>query len=331
MLLKVGVTQAAIVGAALETVRQGCDAWLVTIVEITGSLPRPLGSMMVYGNGQTTGSVSGGCVEECLVERLQLGEFPAGTARLTKYGVDADDNERYGLPCGGKLTLLVEALSARDESWLRQLHESLEARQFAERAIQIEPYDCVVNSAAMTNLPAVEWSHSHGAHRLGPEHRLVLIGAGQLAETLSTLALQMEYQIVVLDPRPEKVDEWRGPDVSVHLLTSTKQLATYADAHTSLITLTHDRDIDDDALFAAADMPYAFIGALGSRRTSANRRVRLQSRGLTEEALARIHAPVGIDIGSKTPMEIAVSILAQLTQCRRGAMTQSQSVCLSVA
>ena len=331
MLLSLGVTQAAIIGAALEAVRQGTDAWLVTIVEITGSLPRPLGSMMVYSNGQTTGSVSGGCVEECLVERLQLGEFPAGTARLTKYGVDADDNERYGLPCGGKLTLLVEALSAGDESWLWQLHESLEAREFAERAIQIEPYGCVVKLASMTNFPAVEWSHSQGTHRLGPEHRLVLIGAGLLAETLSALALQMEYQIVVLDPRSDKVDEWRGPDVSVQILTSTKQLSTYADAHTSLITLTHDRDIDDDALFAAADMPYAFIGALGSRRTSANRLTRLQARGVNEEALARIHAPVGIDIGSKTPMEIAVSILGQLTQRKRGAMSNSHSVCLNVA
>jgi xanthine dehydrogenase accessory factor len=331
MSLKLQVTQEAIIGAALNAVRQGVDAWLVTIVEITGSLPRPLGSMMVYSELATLGSVSGGCVEECLIERLQLGEFPAGTARLTKYGVDADDNERYGLPCGGKLTLLVEALGARDESWLQELHGDLVAREFAERAIQLEPYQCVISAATMSTLPAVDWQQTQGVHRLGPEHRLVLVGAAQLAETLSTLALQMEYQIVVLDPRPEKVHEWLGPEVSVQVLTNTEQLATYADSHTSLITLTHDRDIDDNALFAVANMPYAFIGALGSRRTSANRGSRLRSKGLSDEALARIHAPVGIDIGSKTPMEIAVSILAQLTQLKRGAMSQSDTVCLSVA
>ena len=328
---KLQVTQAAIIGAALEAVRKRCDAWLITIVEITGSLPRPLGSMMVYSELSTLGSVSGGCVEECLIERLQLGEFPSGTARLTKYGVDADDNERYGLPCGGKLTLLVEALSARDEFWLQQLHTALLAREFTERAIQIEPYRCAINETSRLQSPAVDWQQTSGLHRLGPEHRLVLIGAGQLAETLATLALQMEYQVIVLDPRQDKVDDWREPDVTVQVLTGTQQLTSYADAHTSLITLTHDRDIDDNALFVAADMPYAFIGALGSRRTSANRTSRLRARGLSEEALARIHAPVGIDIGSKTPMEIAISILAQLTQLKRGAMSESGSVCLSVA
>lgn len=331
MSLKLQVTQEAIIGAALDAVRQGVDAWLVTIVEITGSLPRPLGSMMLHSDLATLGSVSGGCVEECLIERLQLGEFPVGTARLTKYGVDADDNERYGLPCGGKLTLLIEALGARDEAWLKPLHATLAAREFAERTIQIDPYQCAVKTSAMSNLPAVDWQQTQGLHRLGPEHRLVLVGAGQLAESLSMLALQMEYQIVVLDPRPEKVEEWRGPEVSVQVLTGANQLEAYADSHTSLITLTHDRDIDDNALFAAADMPYAFIGALGSRRTSANRSSRLRSKGLSDEALARIHAPVGIDIGSKTPMEIAVSILAQLTQLKRGAMSQSDTVCLSVA
>ena len=331
MSLKLLVTQAEIIGAALKSVRRGLDAWLVTIVEITGSLPRPLGSMMVYSEMAMLGSVSGGCVEECLIERLQLGEFPVGTARLTKYGVDADDNERYGLPCGGKLTLLVEALGARDEPWLQELHATLVARHFVERAIKLEPHHCSLNTTSMSNSPAVAWQQTCGVHRLGPEHRLVLIGAGQLAETLSALALQMEYQIIVLDPRQDKVDQWRGPDVSVQVLRGIDQLAGYADSHTSLITLTHDRDIDDNALFAAADIPYTFIGALGSRRTSANRSSRLRARGLSEEALARIHAPVGIDIGSKTPMEIAVSILAQLTQLKRGAMSQSAHSCLSVA
>ena len=326
MLLKLDATQAAIIGAALDAVRHRRDAWLITIVEITGSLPRPLGSMMVYSESSTLGSVSGGCVEECLIERLQLGEFPAGTARLTQYGVDADDNERYGLPCGGKLTLLVEALDADDEPWLQQLHAALENREFVQRDIQLEPYRCTLSGSSVSTSPAVDWQQTRGAHRLGPEHRLILIGAGQLAETLSSLAVQMEYQVVVLDPRPDKVNEWRGAGVTVQTLSTTEQLATYADAQTSLITLTHDRDIDDNALFVAATMPYAFIGALGSRRTSANRSARLRARGLREEALARIHAPVGIDIGSKTPMEIAISILAQLTKLKRGTMTQSTSV-----
>ena len=315
-------TQAEIIGAALAAVQSGQETWLITIVEITGSLPRPLGSLMTHSRSGTVGSVSGGCVEQCLIERLEIGEFPAGTARLTQYGVDASDNERYGLPCGGRLTLLVEALTEQNISELTTLRDALAARALMQRSVALEPYTVTLASVAERPQRWVTLTPTQCHHYLGPEQRLILVGAGHLAETLSRLALQMDYDVWVIDPRPEVISAWSGPDLTMICGEVSDHIANFADAYTALITLTHDRDIDDHALLAVRDYPFAFIGALGSRRTSANRRARLQALGLSESDIARIQAPVGLDIGSKTPMEIAISILAELTQLHRGSMTK---------
>ena len=325
------VDQAAVIEFAAGALEAGHRTWLVTVVEIVGSLPRPLGSTLAYAKGQAVGSVSGGCVEECLIERFELDEFPEGTARLTRYGVDADDNERYGLPCGGKLTLLVEALSHEDLSWLREVSEALRARSWLQRAVTLDPHTCVLEPLSQQPSLAVEQQGEVWLHRQGPQHRLVLVGAGSLAETLSSLALNMEYDVCVLDPREDKLSAWRGPDVTLMGGELVGHIAALGEPNTSLITLTHDRDIDDESLWLSRDAAYAFVGALGSRRTSVNRRSRLLERGMSGAQLDRIHAPVGIDIGSKTPMEIAVSILAQLTRLKRGVMTQDAERRLSLA
>ena len=325
------VDQAAVIEFAANALKAGHRTWLVTVVEIVGSLPRPLGSILAYANGQTVGSVSGGCVEECLIERFELDEFPEGIARLTRYGVDADDNERYGLPCGGKLTLLVEALSKNDLPWLREVSDALQARSWLQRAVTIDPYTCAAEPLSQQPSLTVEQQGDVWLHRLGPQHRLVLVGAGSLAETLSSLALNMEYDVCVLDPRADKLSAWRGPKITLLCGELVEHIASLGEPNTSLITLTHDRDIDDESLWLSRDAAYAFVGALGSRRTSVNRKRRLLERGMSEAQLDRIHAPVGIDIGSKTPMEIAVSILAQLTRLKRGVMTQEASRRLSLA
>jgi xanthine dehydrogenase accessory factor len=325
------VDQAAVIEFAANALEAGHRTWLVTVVEIVGSLPRPLGSILAYANGQTVGSVSGGCVEECLIERFELDEFPQGTARLTRYGVDADDNERYGLPCGGKLTLLVEALAYDDLKRLQEVSDALQTRSWLQRAVTVSPYRCAVEPLRQQASHAVERQGDVWLHRLGPQHRLVLVGAGSLAETLSSLALNMEYDVCVLDPRADKLNAWRGPPISLLGGELIEHIDALDEPNTSLITLTHDRDIDDESLWLSRDSTYAFIGALGSRRTSANRKRRLLERGMSEAQLDRIHAPVGLDIGSKTSMEIAVSILAQLTRLKRGMMTQNVSRCLSLA
>ena len=134
-----------------------------------------------------------------------------------------------------------------------------------------------------------------------------------------------------MDPRADKLSAWRGPEITLLGGELVEHIESLGEPNTSLITLTHDRDIDDESLWLSRDAAYAFVGALGSRRTSANRRRRLLERGMSEAQLDRIHAPVGIDIGSKTPMEIAVSILAQLTRLKRGVMTQEASRRLSLA
>jgi len=323
--------QAAVIEFAARALAVGHRTWLVTVVEIVGSLPRPLGSTLAYAHGQAVGSVSGGCVEECLIERFELDEFPTGTARLTRYGVEADDNERYGLPCGGKLTLLVEALSDHDLPWLREVSAALQARSWLQRTITVDPYTCVTEPLGQQPSLAVDQRGDVWLHRLGPQHRLVLVGAGSLAETISALALNMDYDVCVLDQREEKLREWRGPAISLFGGELAEHIEALGEPNTSLITLTHDRDIDDESLWLSRNAAYAFIGALGSRRTSANRKRRLLERGLSDAQLDRIHAPVGVDIGSKTPMEIAVSILAQLTRLKRGVMTQDVTRRLSLA
>ena len=315
-------TQAEIIGAAVDAIQKGSETWLITIVQITGSLPRPLGSIMVHSRLGTVGSVSGGCVEQCLIERLEIGEFPPGTARLTQYGVDASDNERYGLPCGGRLTLMIEALSEVNLGDLVSLREALLARQLVQRTVTLTPYAVHTMTAPQRPQQWLTLTETQCRHILGPEQRLVLVGAGHLAETLSRLALQMDYDVWVIDPRPEVVSAWSGPDLTIICGEVSDHISGFSDAYTALITLTHDRDIDDHALLAVKGYPFAFIGALGSRRTSANRRARLHALGLSESDIARIQAPVGLDIGSKTPMEIAISILAELTQLHRGNMTK---------
>ncbi len=304
--------------AALEAVKAGQEAWLATVVAVHGSSPRPPGSMALFlPPGSQEGSLSGGCVEEELAASIRAGAFAGDTPTLLQYGVSAEENARLGLPCGGHLSVLLQRLQTdRDRAWLAEVVEALARRRVTRR--QLDRRSGATTTSAEGRFTPLAFDDATLSQSFGPRQRMLLVGAGQLAASVAELALGLDYEVLVVDPREEARADWRGPEVPLYGGMPDDAVREHADDDQSLvITLTHDPRIDDMALMEALESRAWYVGALGSRRTTEARLGRLRALGLSDEALARLHAPVGLDIGSKTPPEIAVSILAELTRLRR--------------
>lgn len=296
--------------------------WLCTIVRTLGSSPRPVGSVVVVtDDGRQVGSVSGGCVEDDLLERLRAGAFSGERPELLEYGVSAEENERLGLPCGGRLTLLLQRLDAADADWLRAALSALEQRRCLVR--QLDLRTGATTTAPALHFQSLEFSERQLSQCFGPRMRMLLVGAGQLACNLAELGQAMDYEVIVTDPRQSLLDQWEGPAVTLVQGMPDDVIREHAtDRHSVIITLTHDPRIDDMALMEALGTDAWYVGALGSQRTTDKRLARLRQLEIPEEKIARLHAPVGLDIGSKTPIEIAVSIMAELTSLRRKSLEQ---------
>ena len=310
-------TDQTILSCLLASLTQGEQTWLVTVVATIGSSPRPVGSLVAFrADGSQVGSVSGGCVEEDLIARLLAGEFNGPQVYLTDYGVSAEDNEKWGLPCGGRLELAIQQLDEKDLEWVTEAYNAMSTRQTLSRSVSLESGETQISPAEQ--FAPLENSADTLTHCFGPRHRLLLVGAGQLAANLSTLALAMDYEVLLADSREWALDQWQGPEVEKILGLPDDVVREHAaDEHCAVITLSHDPRVDDMALMEALDSACWYVGALGSVRPTEKRLQRLSQLGLSSDALARLHAPVGLSIGSKTTMEIAVSIMAQLTQLRR--------------
>ena len=310
-------TDQTILSCLLASLTEGEQPWLVTVVATIGSSPRPVGSLVAFrADGSQVGSVSGGCVEEDLIARLLAGEFNGPQIYLTDYGVSAEDNEKWGLPCGGRLELAIQQLDTKDLDWVKDAHHAMSTRRTLSRSVSLQSGETQISPAEQ--FAPLEKSGDTLIHCFGPRHRLLLVGAGQLAANLSTLALAMDYEVLLADSREWALDQWQGPDVEKILGLPDDVVREHAaDEHCAVITLSHDPRVDDMALMEALDSACWYVGALGSVRTTEKRIQRLSQLGLSNDALARLHAPVGLSIGSKTTMEIAVSIMAQLTQLRR--------------
>ncbi len=304
--------------ALRNSLRLGKQTWLCTVVQTYGSSPRPAGSMLVVNSdGQLCGSLSGGCIEDDLIEKLLSGssefkQYPC----LSQYGVSAEEGERFGLPCGGQLDVMVEQLNADYAPQLEAIIEKLNARQCVLRQLNRLTGEWTVSDTDLHQALSLDDTTMQQA--LGPELRLLLIGIGALAEKLAEFALPLGYSVTVCDPRPEKVEEWPAtlskalqgmPDDVVRSLVK--------DDRTAVLALSHDPRIDDMGLMEALLSPAYYVGALGSTRTAAKRRERLQALEIPADAIDRLHAPVGLSIGAKTPAEIAIAILAELTQLKR--------------
>jgi xanthine dehydrogenase accessory factor len=221
------------------------------------------------------------------------------------------------LPCGGRITLLLQRLKTSDRSWLESVLLALDERQCIERHLELATGSTSLEAVPQFTQPSL--SDKVLRQCFGPRLRMLLVGAGQLAQKLAELGLAMDYEVIVTDPREQFLAQWEGPPVTLLQGMPDDVIREHAcDKHSVIITLTHDPRIDDMALVEALDTEAWYIGALGSQRTTEERLARLCQLGISEERIARLHAPVGLDIGSKTPIEIAVAIMAQLTQLRRG-------------
>jgi len=301
----------------LKWLRHGDRVWLCTIVGTTGSSPRPPGSMLALNqHGEIAGSLSGGCVEDDLIEKLRGGEQLSAPV-LREYGVTAEENERLGLPCGGRLHVLIEPLVSTDElmGHFEFISSVLLQRKCCERIVNL--HSGAAQVSATDRAQRLNVSDTEMRQSFGPRYQLLLVGAGQLARTLAQMAQMLDYRVLVCDPREDRIAQWDLPDVELlQGMPDDVVRERAADDHSIVITLTHDPRIDDMALMEALTQPLFYVGALGSLRTTQKRRERLLQLGLTPQQLERLHAPVGLDIGSKTPAEIAVSILAQLTAMR---------------
>ncbi|MEH6592628.1 MAG: XdhC family protein [Halioglobus sp.] len=305
-----------------EWLCEGQQPWLCTIVRTLGSSPRPIGSMLaVLDTGEQVGTVSGGCVEEALLEQLQKGTFAGSLPESIEYGVSAQENERLGLPCGGRLTLLIQRLQAADSAWVAESLKLIDRRCCVERHLDTTTGTTALEPVSL--FTPLTMSDTKLSQCFGPRMRMLLVGAGQLAQNLSELALAMDYEVLVTDPRQSALDHWLGPDVELIQGMPDDVIRDRAsDKHSIVITLTHDPRIDDMALMEALETEAWYVGALGSVRTTQQRLSRLRALELTDKQIAKLHAPVGLSIGSKTPLEISVAIMAQLTQLRSNAESE---------
>lgn len=306
-----------VLSAAAQWLDAGQRVYLVTVARTWGSSPRPAGSMMAVraDDARFVGSVSGGCVEDDLSARLAAHGASQVLPRLESYGVNAGQTHRFGLPCGGRLDLVVEQLSSAQS--LRIILRAMEERRLLRRRI------CL--STGETSLHAAERDaqfHFDGDNLVklfGPAWRLLLIGAGQLSRFVAQMAQALDYQVVVCDPREEYAQSWAVASATIDIRAPDEAVRALAcDARSAVLALTHEPKLDDLALMEALQSPAFYVGALGSRNNNAKRRQRLASLDLPAAAIARLHGPVGLPIGSRTPAEIAVAILAELTAVRNG-------------
>ncbi len=315
---------------ALDWHRQGKGAALATVVETWGSAPRQAGSQLaISGSGEIMGSVSGGCVEGAVVTEA-LAALEDGTPRLLTFGVSDETAFAVGLACGGTIRILVEpvgdAAPALPVAVLAEVVAARAARRAVALAVNLTGWTRQVLSpgtdAAADARFRMDRSGSEEDGRFivihNPPLRLVIVGAVHIAQALVSIARTCGYDPTIIDPRSAFGSAARFPGETLIEDWPDEALEALApDARTAIVTLTHDPKLDDPAIRFALASPAFYLGCLGSTKTHAKRLERLRAAGFSESDIARIHAPVGLDIGAKTPAEIAVSVMAQITHALR--------------
>ncbi|GAA0838600.1 XdhC family protein [Cupriavidus pauculus] len=290
--------------------QEGHGVLLVTVVRTWGSSPRPEGAMLaVRDDGLVVGSVSGGCIEDDIIYRVHREGIRATRPEAMKYGISAEEAHRFGLPCGGTIELVAEPLAAH--SGIAELLAAVEGGRLVARSL-----DMASGRATLAHAEAADGLSFDGKTLLtihGPRYRMLVIGAGQLSKYLCQIAVGLGFQVTVCDPREEYTETWDIPGVTmVRTMPDDTVMEMKLDERCAVIALTHDPKLDDLALMEALRTPAFYVGALGSRRNNQARRERLKEFDLTDQQLARLHGPVGIYIGSRTPPEIAISVLAEV-------------------
>ena len=314
---------------ALAWRRAGHLVTLVTVVQTWGSAPRPPGALLaVRGDGVVSGSVSGGCVEDDLIARIKSGERTDQPAMIA-YGVSQDEAARFGLPCGGTLRLVQEPLT--HTAWVEEVLRRTDGHQLISRRLTLAS-----GRVALADAQRGADMHFDGLTLttvFGPRWRLLLIGAGQLSQAIASMAQMLDFEVLVCDPRDDYAATFfiegatRVPGMPDDVVRDLMP-----DVHTAIVALTHDPKLDDMALLEALKSDAFYVGALGSARNQAVRKQRLAEHfDMSQEELARLHGPVGLRIGAKTPAEIAVSIIAQIIEIKNAKSLVSRCAGVSAA
>lgn len=309
---------------ALKWHQDGTGAVLATVVQTWGSAPRRVGSQLVIsGKGDIQGSVSGGCVEGAVIMEA-MDVLESGTGKMLEFGVSDEDAFAVGLACGGTIRVWIEPVGAAlPEPLLADLVAARAAREPVAYVINTDTGDRRLDRSGHESRFAMDRSGFEddeatfvGIHN--PPLRMVIVGAVHIAQALVKMARITGYDPYIIDPREAFASEARFPGETI--LTDWPDEAVDEiglDTRTALVLLTHDPKLDDPALERALTSKCFYIGALGSTRTHAKRVERLGKAGYTDDQIARIHGPVGLNIGAAGPSEIAISIMAQITSALR--------------
>lgn len=299
---------------ALAWRQAGHAVSLATVVRTWGSAPRPVGSLLaIRSDGQVCGSVSGGCIEDELIERVRRQEMLT-KPEIVQFGVTREQAQRFGLPCGGILELVLEPIN--ETAWLSEVLQRVSSHQLVLRTLMLKTGE-VQLSASQTQ--HVLFDDEKWVMTFGPQWRILMIGAGQLSQMVAQMAQPLGFAVLMCDPREEYTGTWQS-SWGQHIagMPDDVVLQIQPDSRTAIVALTHDPKLDDMALLEALKSDAFYVGALGSRANNKKRRERLALFDLSNEQINRLHGPVGLFIGSRTPAEIAVSILAEMISIKNG-------------
>jgi xanthine dehydrogenase accessory factor len=306
-----------VIRGAMDWMNRGHRVVLGTVVRTWGSSPRPPGSLMIIrDDGQVAGSLSGGCIEDDLIERVKRGELAPRLPQSVVYGATAEEAQRFGLPCGGTVQIVLEPLNAGSQ--LRELLAAIEQHRVIRRRLELATGLVALSPSPEGDSVSFDGQVLQTVH--GPRLRLLIIGGGQLSRYLASMAVMLDYGVTVCDPREEYHEGWAamaGVTLS-RLMPDDLVIAMNLDAHSAVVAVTHDPKLDDLALMEALKTPAFYVGALGSRRNNEARRQRLREFDVSEAEAAALRGPVGLNLGGRTPPEIALAIVAEMTAVRRG-------------
>ena len=298
---------------ALEWLNDGYKAHMFTVIQTWGSAPRLPGAVLVVReDGHLVGSVSGGCIEDDLADKARNLELPKMPS-IMEYGISRDEAQRFRIPCGGRLQIFAEPLNSPAQ--LQALVAGLSERKLIKRSVNLNTAQIKLLEVLPEGLPKIEgdWFHTY----FGPQWRLLIIGANQLGSMLASMAQALDFDVLICEPREEIRDEWHVEGVTwVAGMPDDVVLAIKPDGHTAIVAVTHDPKLDDMALLEALKSDAFYVGALGSHKNQEKRRERLRMFDLSELEISTMRGPVGLQIGSRTPAEIAIAILAELIQVR---------------
>lgn len=303
-------TDLSVLNSAVNWLKTGHSVAIATVAQTWGSAPRPVGSWLaIRDDGQVAGSVSGGCVEDDLIRRVQTEILTRNTPEMVVYGVSQQEAARFGLPCGGTLRLLVEPNP--ELVVLEKLLAAISTHQVICRTVNLSTGKSILDQGSRHD--EFLFTEQEMRTTYGPRWRLVIIGAGQLSLYTADFAIASDFEVIVIDPREEYAEGLNRHDlIFIKGMPDDVLLEIGVDPHTAVVALTHDPKLDDMALMEALKSPAFYVGALGSRKNTQKRKERLLEFDLNQAQINKLHGPVGLYIGALTPPEIAVSILAEI-------------------